>query len=185
MVGSVVTVKPGRSSGFRPLFAVLGVLLSGGCAPAPVRPPVIEIAPPDAPALGVALVEPASDVADLTAAVRHVLYRAEDRAALGSAAIEPVDDAGDESAEDPGDVDAAAPDAPATVGAARADNAVAGAERLSGLLPGRARHDAIRAAWSRYCVSADLTPAQWGLIARTAMPAVLAAQWADRCRPEG
>ncbi len=185
MAGPVVAVKLGRSPGFRPLFAVLGVLLSGGCAPAPVRPPVIEIAPPGAPVLGVALVEPASDVADLTAAVRHVLYRAEDRAALGSGAIAPAEGASDDPAEDNGGAGAAAAHAPATEGAAPADNAVAGAERPPGLLPGRARHDAIRAAWSRYCISTDLTPAQWGLIARTAMPAVLAAQWADRCRPEG
>lgn len=158
------------------LAAALTVLVLGGCARTPTQDaPAGSVAPPpDLPVLGVAIVEPVSDVADLSAAVRHVLRvngsRLEALPATEAACADGENDAGIAPA-DP-DVKNAAPDAqaPNTAPAAR-------------LVPGSAPRDAIAAAWSQYCMSTDLTPAQWGIIGRTSMPAALAARWVERCRP--
>ena len=219
--------------GRRARVAVVSVVLAGCAAPAPQPPPPVVVVPsqPSGPVVGVAVIEPQSDVADLTEAMRHVLHPSGD---IGSASVAPAtliagplgSNAG------PGDVrtDGSAPQPAAlsrpvrapTPGAAVAPDPVEAAPAVSGRdtgsprehpvgapdtvavkgnvtspraagaadvdppdvrQPGRAARDAILAAWERYCVSSELSPEQWSLIDRTAMPASLEAQWAERCRP--
>lgn len=210
-------------------LAILAAAAFTGCAPAPVLPP--DPAPPPAragaPALGVAVIEPTSDVADLTEAMRHVIHpdaeievgavtfasppflpdspseptgaaegTVEDGAVLHleRAPATPVA-AAEPDEEDVAVADVPVQDPPVTSSEApdtESDRPVEGAPGAArspgvdpvGLAPGEASQAAIVAAWERYCVSADLSPEQWGLIDRTAMPASLAAQWAERCRPE-
>ena len=173
------------------LAVALTVLVLGGCARTPTQdPPAVPVPrSPDLPVLGVAIVEPASDVADLSAAVRHVL-RADGSRIEASPATEAACADGENDAAivpaDPGD-GAAAPDAqgPNTAPsvAPAADPAGEAMAPAAGFVPGSAPRDAIAAAWSQYCVSTDLTPTQWGIIGRTSMPAALAARWVERCRP--
>ena len=234
-----------------PRWAALGVLLTAGCAQAPVieqplPPPLPEPAPS---VLGVAVVEPASDVADLTEAVRHVVGPAgvigvatarqvPSRPAanmleevstsvartptVAESAEPPVARSGSvgdgnpppgarsvpgsemprgPSAEDPAALDSpsagaepltpvgapngsATPTADSDTEASPRNPAAGHAEPEPVLEPGTAPQDAILAAWELYCVTTDLTPEQWGIIDRTAMPAALEGQWAARCRPE-
>lgn len=173
------------------LAVALTMLVLGGCARTPTQdPPVVPVPrSPDLPVLGVAIVEPASDVADLSAAVRHVLRADGSRLyalpATDAACADGENDSGIAPA-DPGD-EAAAPDAqaPNTAPAVEpvADPADEAAAPALTLVPGSAPRDEIAAAWSQYCVTTDLTPAQWGIIDRTSMPAALAARWVERCRP--
>lgn len=232
------------------LWSLAGAFLAAGCSRTPVTdlpPPVPAPGATEPPLLGVALLEPASDVADLTEAVRHVVgprgvvgveapigapavpaaaaatttegvaHAAESGEALppggtganGAADTDARPAAGDDSpasdpdaAPPPGDAD---PDAATPARASGGEGAppasadvVSGhgpvarpaegdtppAEAGAGLTPGTATQDAILAAWERYCVTADLTPEEWGIIDRSAMPAALEAQWAERCRPE-
>ena len=220
--------RPGAPSGSHTL-PILTVCALAACAPARVLPPTPAPSPARAggPVLGVAAIEPTSDVADLTEAMRHVIHPSGDigvdTVTLSTppslpdaptvptgAAAGPVQDAaaahierapttpvalaasdeGDFSVEDAPVQDP--PVAPSVAAEGDSDGSSDGAPDALrtpgvdsvGLVPGAASQDAILGAWERYCVSADLTPEQWGIIDRTAMPASLVAQWAQRCRPE-
>ena len=220
--------RPGVPSGSHAL-PVLAVCALAACAPARVLPPTPAPSPErtGAPVLGVAAIEPTSDVADLTEAMRHVIHpsgdigvdtvtlslppsrphaptgptgTAEGSVEDGAAAqIEPApttpvalaaSDEGDFSVEDvPVQDPAVAPSATAEGGSGDSVDATPGAAHAPGidsvgLAPGTASQEAILSAWERYCASADLTPEQWGIIDRTAMPPSLVARWAERCRPE-
>ena len=69
--------------------AVASVVLAGCAARAPLPPPPVMVVPsqPDGPVVGVAVIEPQSDVADLTEAMRHVLHP---RGDIGSASVTPT-----------------------------------------------------------------------------------------------
>lgn len=211
------------------VLAVLACSALAACAPAPVLAPAPAPppAPPGAPVLGVAVIEPTSDVADLTEAMRHVIHPSAD-VGVGAVTFSPppslpdsptaptrpaearVEDGAEPQLErapatpvalaEPGEADVAVadvpvqdpPGAPPEVAEGEPDRPVEdeqGEARAPGIdavgpVPGEASQTAILAAWERYCTSADLSPEQWGIIDRTAMPASLAAQWAARCRPE-
>ena len=202
------------------LWRVLVVLMVAGCSHAPEVPAPPRPSPTVSSVLGVAVIEPVSDVADLTQAVRHVVAPDGTLAAaspsLPGTAAEPAalpPDGRDApaqrglaqgaqsapvTAEPP--VEQLTPHAPpvhATI--APAEDGVAGAGDEDGapvlvvdgdaalepaLEPGTALQDEILAAWERYCVTTDLTPEEWGIIDRTAMPSVLQDRWAAQCRPE-
>ena len=215
--------------GRRARAAVASVVLAGCAGPASQPPPPVVVVPsqPGGPVVGVAVIEPQSDVADLTEAMRHVLHPSGD---IGSASVAliagpPGSSAGPGAVRTDGSAQPVALSRPvraATPGAAVAPDPVEAAPAVSGRgtgspreaaagnpdtvavqenvtspqaagaadvaapdvqQPGRAARDAILAAWERYCVSSELSPEQWSLIDRTAMPASLEAQWAERCRP--
>ena len=220
--------RPGVPSGSHAL-PVLAVCALAACAPARVLPPTPAPSPTraGAPVLGVAAIEPTSDVADLTEAMRHVIHPSGDigvdtvtlstppslpdaptvptgaaagpveggaEARIERAPATPVALAGsgeeDVSVEDVPFQDP--PVAPSAADEEDSDGSSDGAQgavrtpgvESVGLAPGAATQDAILSAWERYCASADLTPEQWGIIDRTAMPPSLVARWAERCRPE-
>ena len=98
-----------------PARAVLAPLLLAACAQTPPPPPdpVMARAPAQpGPVIGVAVIEPRSDVADLTEAMRHVLHPTGN---IGTAVVMPAvigQDFGPASASDSGAGAALAPRAP-------------------------------------------------------------------------
>ena len=206
--------------GCRARVAVASVVLAGCAAPASQPPPPVVVVPsqPNGPVVGVAVIEPQSDVADLTEAMRHVLHPSGD---IGSASVAPAGPGGVRAAGPapqpaaPGPLGAPAPRAVVAPDSVKAAPGVSGRDTGSAhpypaapdavavrgngtspqaadagevgspavLQPARAARDAIIAAWEHYCVSSELSPEQWSIIDRTAMPAALEAEWAVRCRP--
>lgn len=145
------------------LAASVGLIGCAGqeLAPEPISTTLAYIAPLDEAPFGVAEIEPASDVAHLTPAYRHVVFPRDSFPPLSKLAAVPSPSA-------PVRLSAPAPAEPEPVSTS----------------PPAPRDDPVYAAWRKYCIGADdMTAADWRIIDTSLMPAALADVWAEECLP--
>ena len=146
------------------LAASVGLIGCAGheTAPEPISTMLAYVAPIDEAPLGVAEIEPASDVADLSPAYRHVVFPRDSFPPLSKLAAVPSPSAHVRSP-------APAPAEPETAGTRQRPPP---------------RDDPVYTAWRKYCIGAqDMTAADWRIIDTSLMPAALSGVWAEECLP--